>query len=223
MPLHEIIPVPDGLVGIWQITESCAELLPHFTPKEQKNPDFLKFSFEKRKVEWLCTRLLLKNLIGEHRISYSDHGKPILEHEFYNFISISHSRDFVAVLAHKNCEVGIDVESLSRNYSAVLIKYLSDDEIIQTGGNILLQSLYWCAKEAIFKLVPEDGVEFRKQIHILPFDPKATDQFHARFISGEKQTSCLLHFKILANNCLVWVVDETNPKEEQHGEKDHSV
>lgn len=207
MPLHETIIVPDGLLGIWRITESSEELLPSFSQEEQENPDYLKFNFGKRKAEWLCTRLLLKNLIGDdHQISYSEHGKPMLEHEIYKYISISHSREFVAILVHKNTDVGIDVESQNRNYGAVLKKYLSDEELIQVGENILLQSLYWCAKEAIFKLVPEDGVEFRKQIHILPFDPNANDPFQAQFISREKQTNYRLRFKLLADNCMVWVI-----------------
>lgn len=207
MPLHKIIPVPDGLLGIWQITESFEELLPHFTPEEQRNPDYLKFNFRKRKAEWLCTRLLLKNLIGnDHRISYSEHGKPILDDEVYKFISISHSRDFVAILVHQNTDVGIDIESQDRNYAAVLKKYLSEEELIGVGNNIIIQSLYWCAKEAIFKLVPQDGVEFRKQIHILPFDPDNADQFKAQFISGENRTTYRLHFNVFSGNCLVWVI-----------------
>lgn len=207
MPLLKTIQVPDGLLGIWQITESCEALLPSFSPEEQKNPDYLKFNFGKRKAEWLCTRLLLKNLIGnDHKVFYSEHGKPILKHEVFKFISISHSREFVAILVHKKADVGIDVESQYRNYAAVLKKYLSEEELVQVGNDINLQSLYWCAKEAIFKLVPEDGIEFRKQIHILPFDPLVSDQFHARFISGGKRTTYSLHYKIFADNCLVWVV-----------------
>lgn len=206
MPLHQIIPVPDGLLGIWQIAESVEELLPHFTPEEQKNPDFQRFSFKKRKAEWLSTRLLLKKMIGSnHRIFYSENGKPVLVHNTFKFISISHSREFVAILVHKTIDVGIDVESLNRNYAAVLKKYLSDEEQIRVGEDVLLQSLYWCAKEAVFKLVPEDGIDFRKQIHILPFDPISTDEFSGRFISGENQTTYCLHFKLISDNCLVWV------------------
>lgn len=206
MPLHQIISVPDGLLGIWQIAESVEELLSHFTAEEQKNTEYLRFNFKKRQTEWLCTRLLLKKMIGSnHRISYTESRKPILKHNTFKFISISHSREFVAILVHKTIAVGIDIESLSRNYAPVLKKYLSDQEQIQVGGNVLLQSLYWCAKEAVFKLVPEDGIDFRKQIQILPFDPQTTDRFPCRFISGEKQTAYNLQFKLIVDNCLVWV------------------
>lgn len=208
MPHFKTITIPDGLLGIWKITESPEELLPHFDPGDLENADYVKLSFGKRKAEWLCTRLLLNKLIGnDFRISYSEDGKPLLWNESYKFISISHSREFVVVLVHRKVNVGIDVESLSRNYSAILKKYLSDEELIQVGSNTILQSIYWCAKEAIFKLVPENGIEFRKQIHLLPFHPDATDQFQAQYISGEKRTTFRLHFKIFSGSCIVWVTD----------------
>ncbi len=210
MPLFETITLPDGILGIWELNESPEQLSPLFTPEELADPEFLKYTFGKRKAEWLCTRLLLKQLIGaDFHITYSEYGKPILKHGLYKFIAISHSREFVAVLVHKYADVGIDIENITRNYAAIQKKYLSENELLQVNGDAKLQSLYWCAKEAIFKLVPEDGIEFREQIRIIEFDPEKTDQFQAQFVSGEKQLTYRLYFRIISNNCLVWVIGIT--------------
>jgi phosphopantetheinyl transferase len=206
MPLFKTIPVPDGLIGIWQLTEKLEDLLPFFNSDELAGKDFQQYTFEKRKIEWLVTRRLIKELIGSpFKITYLETGKPIISHFRYKHISISHSRDFVVVFVHENLNTGIDIESVTRNYNPVEKRYLSEDELIQVNKNPLLQCLYWCAKEAVFKFVHEDGVEFKKQIHIVPFNPTQDEQITVRYISGENETSLQLYFQIFAGHGLVWV------------------
>jgi 4'-phosphopantetheinyl transferase len=206
MPLFKTIPVAGGLIGVWEMTESSEELLRFFSSEETNNLDFQKYTHEKRKVEWLASRLMLKQLIGsDFAVSYSETGKPILGNNCYKHISISHSRDFVVVFVHENLEVGIDIENLTRNYHSIEKRYLSDLEQKQASGNPKIQCIYWCAKEAIFKLVPDIGVEFREQINILPFNPETDSQFKVRYISGERQTEYHLRFLIFSDHCLAWV------------------
>ena len=59
MPLFKTIPVTDGLIGIWELTETSAALMTVFSPEEIADPDFRKYTYEKRKVEWLASRLML--------------------------------------------------------------------------------------------------------------------------------------------------------------------
>lgn len=206
MPLFKTIPVSDGLIGVWQLTEKLDDLLPHFATEELANKDFQQYSFEKRKIEWLSTRRLLKELIGSpFEITYLETGKPILSHFRYKHVSISHSREFVVVFVHENLNTGIDIESVNRNFNPVEKRYLSEDELLQVNKDPLLQCLYWCAKEAVFKFVAEDGIEFKKQIHIAPFNPTQDDNFLVCYISGEKETSHQLYFQIFAEHALVWV------------------
>lgn len=208
MPLVKTIPQPGGVIGIWQLTETLADLLPSVPPESLDDPDFKQYSFDKRKVEWLATRLLIAQLIGaDFTISYFKNGRPILNHVQFKQVSISHSRDFVAVFLHERRHVGLDVENISRNYSSVEKKYLSDDELIQVNQDQLLRCIYWCAKEAIFKMVPEDGIEFRQQIHISPFNPEKDSSFAAKFISGNTETLYQLQFQTFGDQCMVWVTD----------------
>lgn len=206
MALYRIIPLPEGQIGVWHLSESLADLIENFSSEELENSDYQKYSYEKRKVEWLATRVLLKKLIGpDFTISYSESGKPILSHSSYKYLSISHSREFVTVYVHQDSEVGIDLESIDRNYNAVEKRYLSDSELKQTGRDSILQCLYWCAKEAIFKLVPYEGLEFREHIHILPFNPEQDIRFSGCFNQGNEKINYSLYFQVFENHCMVWV------------------
>jgi phosphopantetheinyl transferase len=205
MPLFKTIPIPGGLIGLWKFAETTAELLPEFSGEDLVDPAFRKYTHEKRIVEWLATRLLIRQLIGpDFAISYLSSGKPILKHNRYKHLSISHSRDFAAVILHEYLNVGIDIEETARDYNRIEKKYLSDLEIGQIDKNQQLHCLYWCAKEAIFKLVDDEGIEFRNQIHIIP---KPENQFLARFISGERESGYELHHQFISEHCLVWVTD----------------
>jgi len=206
MALHNVIILPEGQIGVWHLTESSIELEQNFSSKELDNPEYRRFSYEKRKVEWLATRVLLKKMIGSNfLISYSEEGKPILSHPEYNYLSISHSRTFVVVYIHRNREVGIDLECIDRNYNAVEKRYLSATELNDTGGDSLKQCLYWCAKEAIFKLVPFDDLEFKQNIQVFPFNPADDKMFSACFNYRNETVLYSLDFQIFDNHCMVWV------------------
>ena len=208
MPLFKSISVPNGLLAVWQITEPSDELLTLFSPQEIADPAFQKFTYEKRKAEWLATRALLKQMIGSgFKISYSEVGKPLLDHSVYHYISISHSRDFVTIFIHQQQAVGVDIESMNRNYAAIEKRYLSETELEQANKNPFLKCLYWCAKEAVFKLEDEEGIDFRKQIEILAFELEP-DVFFARFVSDHHQKTYQLQYTTFDQHCMVWVCSE---------------
>jgi 4'-phosphopantetheinyl transferase len=208
MPLFKTIPVTGGLIGVWQLTEKSRDLTPHFSSKELDNHAYKQYTYEKRQVEWLATRLLIRQMIGsDFTISYSETGKPILEHSRFKHVSISHSRYFVAVFVHEQLNIGIDIEDLTRNYIKIEKRFLSENELVAVNKNPKLQCLYWCAKEAIFKLIPNEGVEFREQILISPFNPEFEDRFSARFKSESEELIFQLYFEMFCDHGLVWVMD----------------
>ena len=192
------------MLSVWQIAEPVDELLSLCNPHDQSDQVYQRFTFDKRKTEWLATRALLKQMIGPgFEISYTPSGKPLVHHPVYKHISISHSRDFVVVYIHRDHAVGIDVESMNRNYATITKKYLSESELGDVKENILHQCLYWCAKEAIFKLVEDEGIDFRKQIEVTAFDPLKT-YMTAKYISEDEETVFRLHYDIFHEHCMVW-------------------
>jgi phosphopantetheinyl transferase len=209
MPLYKTISVPDGFLAVWQITESSDELLSFFTPEELTDSKFQNYSYEKRKVEWLAIRALLKQIIGNSfEICYTEVGKPVIIHPVFRHISISHARDFAAVYIHQHHAVGIDIESTTRNYAAVKKRYLSESELILVDESTLLQCIYWCAKEAVFKLVDKEGVDFRKQIHVHAFPPES-NKFTVNYISDNMEKTLQLQYETFNQHCMVWVCGDS--------------
>lgn len=207
MSLYKTISIGGGLIGICQLNESINNLLPEFSKDELSDPLFARYTHDKRKLEWLATRLLLKEMIGnKFSLSYLASGKPLLVHETFKKISITHSRNFVAVIVHESENVGIDIEDTTRNFQRVEQRFLSAEELGFVQENQLLKCLFWCAKEAIFKLVDEEGIEFREQI-IVTADPENENQFLARYITTRKKVTYSLNYEFFAGNCLVWVVN----------------
>lgn len=205
MPLYKTISITGGLIGIWKFTESVAELIHSFSETELNDPNFRKYTHEKRRVEWLATRLVIRQLIGsEFKIEYLATGKPVIIHSQYRHISISHSREFAAIILHEELNVGIDIEEISRDYDRIEKRFLSEEELLHVAKNQNLQCLYWCAKEAVFKLVEDDGIDFKKQIHI----SDKQSQLLARFTyTAGDNTTYPLYTETFDNNCLVWVLD----------------
>ncbi len=193
------------MLAVWQITESSGELHSFFTPEEFNETIFHDIQFEKRKVEWLAIRVLLKQMIGNgFEIYYTEVGKPMIKHPLYKHIGISHSRDFAAVYIHQHHAVGIDIESMARNYATVKKRYLSEPELQQVSESPMLQCIYWCAKEAVFKLVDNEGVDFRKQIHVLPFLP-GSDIFFVRYVFDNQEKTLQLQYETFNQHGMVWV------------------
>ena len=116
-------------VGVWQITESEEELkaLASVPSDEQEEISYIKNeSLRKQKLDVRC---LLDALFEEKvYLSHHDNGKPYIENSAMN-ISITHTNRYVAVILNPTEDVGIDCESLDRDFSAVRKKALSEDEI----------------------------------------------------------------------------------------------
>ena len=170
MPLILHKNLEDGKIGLWKISEEPEEL-------EQlaslSLPDLITYSGISalhRKKEWLATRAMLRELLGKTTsINYHNDGRPYLESGKYN-ISISHTTGFVAIMLHGINIPGIDIELASRQVSRVASRFLSPDEVEACRGTTEFSNhkllLHWCAKEAIFKMIPFSNVEFSTDIQI---------------------------------------------------------
>ena len=76
-----------------------------------------RFVSERRKMEWLSVRVLLYAMLQEDKeIGYSPEGKPYLtDHSF--FISISHTKGYVAVMLASFTPAGIDIEQYANAFT----------------------------------------------------------------------------------------------------------
>ena len=127
-----------------------------------------QFGSVSRRCEVLAWRAIVRRELGcDIEILHDEYGAPILNKPNI-FISVSHSRDRVAVLfADGVCAV--DIESAERDFSRVATRYLSSEEQQLAEQNDLYAEM-WCAKEALYKYYKKGGLDFAKDIAIKECD-----------------------------------------------------
>ena len=196
-------------IGVWQVTESEAELraLSSIPSDELEEISYIKS--ESLRKQKLAVRALLDAIFEEKvYLSHHDNGKPYLENNATN-ISITHTDKYVAVIINDNDEVGIDCESLDRDFSAVEKKALSEDEIDDLDDEKRNEQLaiYWCAKEAVYKKLSQYNVDFAEQIEISDFRMRTEGELEATFINKNGYEEELeLQYITFDRHVLVWVV-----------------
>lgn len=123
MPLYRTYSEGEFLLGIWKSDETTEQLLASLEHKDWYREKLAVFS-EKRKHEWLSVRVLLKALCGEEKeIAYYSSGRPYLK-DGSRYISISHTRGYVAVALHSSCEVGMDIEQYGTRVRKVASRFI---------------------------------------------------------------------------------------------------
>ena len=198
-------------LGVWHITESEAELqeLCSIPSDELEEISFIKN--ESLRKQKLAVRALLDAMFEEKvYLSHHDNGKPYIENNATN-ISITHTNDYVAVILNDLEDVGIDCESLDRDFSAVEKRALSEEEIEDLDDDKRNEQLaiYWCAKEAVYKKLSQYKVDFAEQIEIDSFRPKGEGELEATFIHKDGYEEQFdLEYMTFDRHVLVWVVGD---------------
>ena len=195
-------------LGVWHITETEAELkaLSSIPSDELEEISFIKS--ESLRKQKLAVRALLDAMFEEKvYLSHHDNGKPYIENNATN-ISITHTEKYVAVILNDLDDVGIDCESLDRDFSAVEKKALSEDEIEDLDDDHRNEQLaiYWCAKEAVYKKMSQYKVDFAEQIEIDAFRLKGEGELEATFINKDGFEEELdLEYMTFDRHVLVWI------------------
>ena len=196
-------------IAVWQITETEDELKALSSVPSDEMEEISLFGSESQRKQKLAVRALINELFDEKMyLDHHDNGKPYLENCATN-ISITHTEKYVAVIIHDEDDLGIDIESLDRDFSAVEQRALSEDEIDDLDDDSRNEQLaiYWCAKEAIFKRMSQLRVDFAEQIEVEKFRPKGKGELEATFIhKNGHEEEFDLGYVIFDRHVLVWVV-----------------
>ena len=116
-------------LGVWQITESEEELRKLCSVPSDELEEISYIRNESLRKQKLAVRALLEALFDEKvYLNHHDNGKPYIENSSIN-LSITHTNKYVAIIYNDTEEVGIDCESLDRDFSAVEKRALSEEEI----------------------------------------------------------------------------------------------
>ena len=199
----------DAEIGIWEITETEEQLVELSATPTDEMEEISFIRSESLRKQRLAVRALLNTMFDEKvYLSHHDNGKPYIENNPIN-ISMTHTTRFVAVILHDEEDVGIDIESLDRDFSAVEKKALSEDEIddLEDEKRNEQLAIYWCAKEAIFKRLSVYNLDFAEQIEIERFRPRGEGELEATFIDkDDEEQEFELEYMTFERHVLVWVV-----------------
>ncbi|GAB2454692.1 siderophore biosynthesis protein [Hymenobacter qilianensis] len=176
MPLHSLTPLSDhALLGLWHLTEmppALVELLPHSAHYAAQQPAVRDLT---RQAQWLAGRALTHTLLRELTSAQSlllndSNGRPYLEQLPDFAVSLSHSGEWVAGIVSTQGRVGTDVELIRPKAQHLATRFLAETERVNAGDDVAKYSLYWSAKETLYKLHSRRGVVFKEQLLLNPFE-----------------------------------------------------
>ena len=196
-------------IAVWQVTETEEELMNLTSVPTDEMEEISLFRNESQRKQKFAVRALINEIFEEKMyLNHHDNGQPYLENCATN-ISITHTDKYVAVIIHDEDEVGIDVESLDRDFSVVEKKALSEDEIddLEKDKRNEQLAIYWCAKEAIYERMSQNRVVYAEQIEVEKFNLRKEGELEATSIhKDEHEEDFELEYMIFDRHVLVWLV-----------------
>jgi 4'-phosphopantetheinyl transferase len=207
MPLYKLKNTgTESAWGIWKVEESAEELA--FTAFEEAPEGIVHLT---KRLEWLASRVLVRTLLEQNDLPYSgihkdEYGKPFLR-ELPHHISLSHAYPYVAVQVDKNKPVGIDIEQPTEKLLRIAPRVLSLEELDNAGSDIRKHCVYWCAKEALYKVYGKRGLHFASQLLVEPFILEEKGDLKGKITVREEKLNVALSYEIESEFIVVY----TNP------------
>ncbi len=193
-------------LGVWEIKESYNELFSKLDLNREEIDTLESFKNHKRKLEWLSVRVLINTLTQKNNhIVYNGNRKPFLADKSYH-ISISHSDHYVTVIISTQSSVGIDIEKIQPKITHIAEKFINKTEFqhIDSRNKIYHLYLYWCAKEALYKMFDKKDISFKSNIFIDPFNPEDEGTLTGKVITQEINEKIRLNYFHINNYSIVW-------------------
>lgn len=190
-------------LGVWKIEET-EDFFKGNVPQHRE------VTHPHKRLQHLAGRFLLQYLFPDfpyELIQIADTRKPFLPDERYHF-SISHCGDYAAAIVSSKNRVGVDVEEPVEKILTIQNKFLSDKEKEQfldefKTTHFRLPTLFWSAKESVFKWYGNGGVDFRQHIQLfnLQEEKQTIDCFFAK-----NESELVIHYRHFDGLVLAWVV-----------------
>lgn len=180
MPLLYIRQIASNVVlGLWRMDENPND----FSSIQEKLG--IECRSRKRRQEIVCVHLLLQALFHDNNlhIFHNEQGKPFLANLYK--LSISHTKDYCAIIVSKTREVAVDIEYMSERIMKIRSKFLFHGEVATAPLPALL---YWCAKETVYKYYSEKALQY-DEIFIHPFILREKGTITAELYQEKKSLS----------------------------------
>ena len=208
---YQVVSHKDACICLFENKFSSDELLREFEHAGLYSHELDNLKTENRKKEFLGLRLALKHCLKgkEKVIGHTQKGKPVLEDKSYN-ISFSHCRGWIAVITHPGLEVGIDIENPTQKLNSLYNRFLCEEELQEylKDENFDYLRIIWSAKEALYKIIGDEAVNFKNQLHILPF--RVEREGNITGIHNPTGRSYDIHYQLTDSYTLAWCIDQKN-------------
>jgi phosphopantetheinyl transferase len=172
MPLYKRIDANDFTkVLIWKIEESLDEISGGISLTDQCQNRVDSMRSEIHQKGFYSIRQLLKEVgYSDFDLVYDEFGKPHLKDG--NFISITHSFHFSAIVISSKAPVGIDIEMQRDKIVKIARKFTPIQEYKTIANHDALVSkltIVWGAKESLYKIYGKKKLLFLQHIYIEDF------------------------------------------------------
>ena len=211
MPIVYKEDTADYSIGIWQSTETFEELL-QIEPLNQADLDkWTLFQSDKRKREWLTVRVLLSKLFPDQKlpiITYDGQGKPSLD--ISTAISISHTKEYIAIIITSKASAGIDLEGIRESITVLAPKFINEEEEQSLPVENRIEHLHvlWGAKEVLYKLYGRGELDFRANLHVEVFSYNNKGTIIARIKKDELHIKHHINYELWQNMMLAHSVSD---------------
>jgi 4'-phosphopantetheinyl transferase EntD len=169
------IPLPNAgenvFLGMWRVEEPEAYFRGRLNIYENEQRILESISHPQKRLEWLSSRLCLKELLKiNHKVESlnAPTGAPYLsDHSFK--ISYSHSNMYSGAIASTGCQVSMDLEDLSKQRNLrTRFLFMHPDELsyFDETQDMRVFFLIWSAKETLYKIYTKKGVVFKENLLI---------------------------------------------------------
>jgi len=205
MPVIEDIQLSSTTrIIVWEIKETI-----DFLKSKLDLTDFSKKNLRKKKSEihqkqFLAVRNILKLLsIRDSDLRYDEDGKPLVKS---GYLSISHSKEFVAVLVSDQ-KVGVDIESNSEKCFRIMQKFVGTENEFPMKMDWISAQVIWNMKESLFKMMDFKEIDFKENLIVIPFSLNE-NQTKIWFVKNELSRVYNANYFINKNYSLAYIIDK---------------
>jgi 4'-phosphopantetheinyl transferase len=201
MPLHSLTPLSgQALLGLWQLTEPPEALWPLLPQPLHYTARFPQGRHEDRARQWLAGRVLAHQLLREltdaQATLHSDvNGRPFFAELPAWGVSLSHSGEWVAAVVARDAAVGIDIELERPKALKLAPRFLSEAERADAGSDAAKHSVYWSAKETLYKLHSRRGLVFKEQLLLDPFRLREAGVLTGHLLLENSRSQHQIHYQ----------------------------
>ncbi len=158
-------------LGMWKVEETEDYFRDRLNIYENERKILACISHPQKRLEWLSSRLCLKELLKiTHPVESLNEttGAPYLSDHSFN-ISYSHSNMYSGAIASEHCPVSVDLEDLSKQRNPkTRFLFMHPDELAYFDASDDMRSFFliWSAKETLYKIYKKKGLVFKENLLI---------------------------------------------------------